>query len=473
MGTSIASLLILTILFTSALAAFKAGITDRMLFGDSMRKANSLGIEHSMAAIGISSVTASEVLRCASKMGVLASNLGESSIGNLDQMDLLSWYTPQTGGQVTERFSYTSGNIEEGEWTLFGKTPSGRTPLWEPDEAVRLISRLPQPPRPGTDGYVILGTPGGISDGEYVQFTTGALGNCLFLHNDPSPPAGDTSSQGVLPMDTGLPTGGSLYNYDQDRDSTPGLKLVRSDDGLIEIEPARYQVWRTGILDQAMVITGDVLINLWGALSPPTAQDAGVVLAYLRDYDGAGNHVEIGDGAAFARDWQSGSSAFRQKVALLPGIEYTVPPTHQLEIRIIVDDTSGQEIEFAYDTESFPASINLSFIPPAPDTSLYLHNYPAPPIGDTAARDELPMDTTDPTTTDLYTYDLPDIHPGLTLKKGSSGLAETDPAKFQVWRTAALAAPLYITGDVFIDIWAAISNFQQNQPGAFTLYLRD
>ncbi len=53
-----------------------------------------------------------------------------------------------------------------------------------------------------------------------------------YLHNNPTPPVGNTVSQVDLPMDTSAPTATTLYNYDTNRDSDPGRRLVLTADPL-------------------------------------------------------------------------------------------------------------------------------------------------------------------------------------------------------------------------------------------------
>ena len=196
------------------------------------------------------------------------------------------------------------------------------------------------------------------------------------------------------------------------------------------------------------------------------------MLVYLRDFDGA-SYTEIGEGATFARDWQSGSASFVEKLSLIKNINYTVPAGNQLEVRIVVDDASIQDMSLAYDTQTYSSLVNLSFVPPAPSKSLYLHNNPSPPVGDTNRQTILSMDETAPVGSTIYQYGVPNNNDGLLLAGSSLGLAEVDPDKYQRWMTGALADPLVIAGDVFIDLWAGIRQFQDGQPGAMTMYLRD
>ena len=63
----------------------------------------------------------------------------------------------------------------------------------------------------------------------------------FYLHNDPSPPSGDTVSQDPLPLNKLPALGGTLYNYDTDRDGDAGLLIVRGGAGPTESYPTTSQ----------------------------------------------------------------------------------------------------------------------------------------------------------------------------------------------------------------------------------------
>ena len=474
MGANLSSLMILSLLFAGVMVALRAAIVSDHLVASSMRELTRHEEGRAMTAMSIASTSAPSVFRCDTKAEVVVENNGEVTLGDFDSMNVLAWYTPDVGGPFTAQFAYTNGNLGKDEWTLLGITPDFANPgRWDPAERATLALRFLTPQKEATSGYVRLIAPNGISASDYVDFANVTSGDCRLLHNNPTPPTGDTLSQAVLPVDSGLPAASTLYNYDLDRDAAPGLKLERTPVGLSETIPQKFQVWRTGPLTSPLIIAADVLIDLWAALIPADSGKPGVVITYLRDYDGSG-FTEIGEGAVFSRDWQSGSTTFVEKLALVEGINYTVPTGHELEVRIVVDSSSAQDMNFAYDTDTFPSLVNLSFVAGTSTALLYLHNNPTPPTGDTAAQSVLPMDATVPTaTTTLYRYTLPDNNPGLLLKRTPDGLPEPDPAKYQAWRTGVLADPLPIIGDVFIDLWAAIRDYELDQPAAATLYLRD
>ena len=104
----------------------------------------------------------------------------------------------------------------------------------------------------------------------------------------------------------------------------------------------------------------------------------------------------------------------------------------------------------------------------------YLHNNPTPPTADTNSQAVLPTDTTPPSATTLYNYDLNrDGFAGLFITKGGAGAGEADLTKHQVWRSGALSSGLSIVGTVTIDLWGALKDFGLSKAGEVTVFLRD
>ena len=472
MGASVASLLVLTVLFTGVLMTLKSSWLGDNRINGAVAGATKNYDDRNKTALAITSSVGLSVFRCDTGVEVTVDNVGEMTVNDFARMDVLTWYTLESGDTVTKDFEYSDGNLEKGEWSVGGISPDNNSPGFDPGETATLVWRFDQPQMPNTSGYLTVVTPNGVSDSDYVEFMDVSRGDCRFLHNFPTPPQEDTFAQSVLPMGTGFPAAATLYNYDSDQDTDAGLTLVRSQNGIDENVAGKFQVWRTGPLTQPLTISGDVLVDLWSALVPAVSNEVGILIAYLRDYDGAA-YSEIGQGAIFARDWQQGSTGLVERMALIEGIDYTLPPGNELELRIIADIASAHDIAVGYDTKDYPSLLNLSFTAPDPSLSLYFHNDPTPPVADTARQAVLPLDAAIPTAGTLYQYGNPGNNPGLLLKGTDQGLTETDPTKFQTWLTPVLAAPLSIDGDVLIDIWAGIRQFQSDQSGAITIYLRD
>ena len=472
MGASIAGLLVLGLLFTGMLILFRTSLLDDTRMVNNTKEETILEDERARTSLEIISTNALEVFRCDTGVELIVRNNGRIPVKEFEQMDVLTWYTPEGAPTRTEPFAFTAGNLEKGQWSVGGISPNNGSPWFDPGETATLLWRFLQAQQESTAGYLTVVTPNGVADSEYVAFDDIASGDCRFLHNNPTPPIGDTLAQPLLSLGTGLPAAVPLYDYDSDRDIDPGLTLLRSQNGLNETNPAKFQTWRTSPLLDPLPIVGDVLVDLWSSLTPSNLAEVGIIVVYLRDFDGVG-YTEVGQGAIFKRDWQSGSIGLVERMALLQGVDYTVPADHQLEIKVIVDIASQQDMRFGYDTKDYPSLLNISFVPPVPSLSLYLHNSPTPPVGDTTRQAVLPIDANTPSTGTLYQYGTPNNNPGLLLKGTDQGLSETDTSKYQVWRTGTLASPLLIEGDVLIDLWAAIRQYQLGQSGAVTAYLRD
>ena len=106
-----------------------------------------------------------------------------------------------------------------------------------------------------------------------------------YLHNNPTPPAGDTDAQADLPMDESNPTVEPFYNYDQNYDSNPGRRVEESDGGPDGLELKEYQNWLTDPYSEDTHFQGTVVLNLYIAPDGFNFDNAGAFRVYLRDYD--------------------------------------------------------------------------------------------------------------------------------------------------------------------------------------------
>ena len=89
-------------------------------------------------------------------------------------------------------------------------------------------------------------------------------------------------------------------------------------------------------------------------------------------------------------------------------------------------------------------------------------------------RISLPMDEVAPSASVLFNYDTDrDSDRGLLVRKSNKGLLETNSRKFQVWRTAPLAADLTIKEDSFIEFWSATKDFRTGRSGEISFFIRD
>ena len=255
--------------------------------------------------------------------------------------------------------------------------------------------------------------------------------------------------------------------------------------GISETDTTKFQRWRTGALDSDLAISGDTLISLWAVAKDYNTGDIGIITLFLRDYDPdtdtyASGSDPVAQGTLFSTAWQAGITGdFVQRGVLVPEVSYTIIAGHQLEAFGVVENNSSQEMWLAYDTEKYASLVNVEYDSPTPLTTYYLHDDPTPPTDDDTSSATLTMTTTAPTSTgdangNPFNYDTDrDSAAGLKIDKTNLGLEETDSTKMQVWSTGALSSDLVISGDVIVDLWAAVKDFSLSKTGVVTMYLRD
>lgn len=232
-----------------------------------------------------------------------------------------------------------------------GTTPSpGNTPL------PRLTPTPTPTPAPIPTPAV---TPAPTARPTPAPTPTPATFTALYLHNDPSPPTGNTASHATLPMDVAAPTAPVLHNYDTDRDAFPGLLIRKGGPGSSESNPAKHQAWRSPVLSSPVTLKGNVTVHLWSAMKDFQQGKKGQVRLYLRDFDGS-SYTEIVNVMVNDPDWQRGSSTWVPKTFVIGVGSYTVPSGHRLELKIVVESSSDDDLWFAYDTAAYPSRLTLT-----------------------------------------------------------------------------------------------------------------
>jgi hypothetical protein len=147
-----------------------------------------------------------------------------------------------------------------------------------------------------------------------------------YLHNNPTPPIGDTDAQPNLPMDEDNPTADSFYNYDQNYDSDPGRRIEESDGGPDGLELKEYQNWLTSPYAEDTHFQGAAVLNLYVAPDGFNFDNAGSFRVYLRDYDPVGEtyteitsiDYEIGEGE-WVEMWQPTAHEGKYKIVATVG----------------------------------------------------------------------------------------------------------------------------------------------------------
>jgi hypothetical protein len=160
-------------------------------------------------------------------------------------------------------------------------------------------------------------------------------------------------------MDPDLPQVPVLYNYDVDRDGSPGLVIARGGSGPDEGDPTKYQAWRAPPFSEAVVIRGDAKVHLWSAMKDFSTGLGGAVTVYLLDCEGW-DCVELGSDTFEDANWQGGKESWVQKTFSVPIGTYTLAPGHSLELVVVVDASSDDDMWFAYDTGPYRSRVTVS-----------------------------------------------------------------------------------------------------------------
>lgn len=204
-----------------------------------------------------------------------------------------------------------------------------------------------------------------FGDSEMVlgTFSTAASfsGTAYYLHNNPTPPVGDTAMQANLPLTTTTPTASTLFNYDTDRDAFAGRLVLRGATGDGETDLTKYQNWRTAALVSPITITtGTATFDFWSAMRGFGTAKRGVVTAFLRDFNPVtSTYIPIASATLDMADWQGGSATWVHKTLGIGVPLYVLVAGHRLELKVVVASTSADDMWFAYDTTSHGSFLRL------------------------------------------------------------------------------------------------------------------
>ncbi len=194
-------------------------------------------------------------------------------------------------------------------------------------------------------------------------FETGNGPQRFYLKSAPSPATGDTNAQPLLVMNGTIPVAETLYNYDLDRDGSPGLTILpggtNSAGGPYLDDPHKFQRWRLSEpMTKDVIISGKVDLPLWAAVKDFTSGVRGVIYFYLYDNDGSTSTL-IGSGFLDEVDWQIGMYGFVDKNISINNVNYLLPAGHYLEVIITVGQNSDEPMWLAYDTVSYPSALEI------------------------------------------------------------------------------------------------------------------
>ncbi len=127
-----------------------------------------------------------------------------------------------------------------------------------------------------------------------------------------------------------------------------------SDDGILKT----VQILADGTFGPAIEIDGDVDFYFWSGMTDFQQSQRGVVIAYLRDFNGV-DYTEIDSATLDSADWQGSSDTWVETIMTFSDVTYTISAGHHLELKVLVHDLSDNDMIFAYDTVDYNSYLEL------------------------------------------------------------------------------------------------------------------
>jgi len=188
-----------------------------------------------------------------------------------------------------------------------------------------------------------------------------ATGNWVYyLHNNPTPPTGDTTAQFNLTATTAASTQATLYDYDTNCDNRTGRQLARVSPTPGQATTCNYANWRMPALGADLTLKGTVTADVWSAIDAGSPGSTGSLIAYLRDYDPAtGTYVEIASGT-YTGIYAASRTFYERPISVAIGGQYVLAAGHRLELKLEAPSATAQrDMMVAYDATAYPSALRL------------------------------------------------------------------------------------------------------------------
>jgi len=189
-------------------------------------------------------------------------------------------------------------------------------------------------------------------------FATGswATGTTWYLHNNPTPPTGNTAAQFNMALNATAPTAATLYNYDTNCEFRAGRSIRRNTGLVTEAGACRYATWRSAALAAARTLNGTATLTVF-ARKASAGGIAPTLRAFLRVFNpSTSTYTELG--TANATITTEPTLPFASYALSWTLASVSVPLGRQIDVKIVA--TGGtREPEIAYDTTAYPSSLTL------------------------------------------------------------------------------------------------------------------
>jgi hypothetical protein len=183
-----------------------------------------------------------------------------------------------------------------------------------------------------------------------------SFSTAFYLHNDPSPPTGDTGTQEPLPLDATTPTATTLYNYSTNFDSAPGRALEQSTLGLSETNTRRIQHWAYPV-GTGFTIDSSSELSIWLAPRDSTPNKTVGLIVGLYDCNSTLSSCTLLVSAQNSgTPWPTTQT---EMTIPLGSVSHVFAAGQSLVIKVVPTSSTDTAVAMAYDTTGYPSAFTI------------------------------------------------------------------------------------------------------------------
>lgn len=227
-----------------------------------------------------------------------------------------------------------------------------------------LVVWLLVPTETGSETLTLTTTSGAndeVSKQATDRLNIGSPGITLYLHNNPTPPVGDTTAQKAMAMNADQPTAETLFKYSTNYYTLFSGRFIDKKNISAGETSAQYMANWVYQVPQTATFTGTATVKLWVAAKGFACDKLLHIRVHLSEK--ANGLTDTGTEFASADGLLSPSGLFGecpfQLITISPSVSRTIATNQWIELKVSVRNASQDAGLFAYDTLTYKATIKL------------------------------------------------------------------------------------------------------------------
>lgn len=170
---------------------------------------------------------------------------------------------------------------------------------------------------------------------------------------------GNRPSSATLPLTAAAPTQTTLFNYDTDRNGSPGLTISKGI-GVSETDATKIQQWNLNVASD-LTLSGTAQLTVWSAMKDFDTTKAGAVAAGIYECNPTGRGcTPLGTAPVLSSaPWSTVAGGWASKTWTFGPVSRTIAAGRVLQVRLAVTGSSGDDVMFAYDTTTYRSALSV------------------------------------------------------------------------------------------------------------------